>query len=168
MWCRTPTPWRGSAATNSPSCRARQLRPSEASELAAQIIEALVEPFDVRGHQVVIGTSIGIALAPNDGAEPDQLLRNADMALYRAKAEGRGTYHFFQPEMDAQMQERRRLELDLRKALAAEQFELHYQPLVDIRPWRLSRASRRCCAGTTRSAAWCRRTSSFRSPRKSA
>jgi diguanylate cyclase (GGDEF)-like protein len=106
--------------------------PSQASELAAQIIDALVEPFDVRGHQVVIGTSVGIALAPNDGTEPDQLLRNADMALYRAKAEGRGTYHFFQPEMDAQMQERRRLELDLRRALAEEQFELHYQPLVNI------------------------------------
>jgi diguanylate cyclase (GGDEF)-like protein len=106
--------------------------PSQASELAAQIIDALVEPFDVRGHQVIIGTSIGIALAPNDGTEPDQLLRNADMALYRAKAEGRGSYHFFQKEMDAQMQERRRLELDLRRALAAEQFELHYQPLVDI------------------------------------
>jgi diguanylate cyclase (GGDEF)-like protein len=106
--------------------------PTGASELAAQIIDALVEPFDVRGHQVVIGTSIGIALAPADGTEPDQLLRNADMALYRAKAEGRGTFHFFQPEMDAQMQERRRLELDLRKALVAEQFELHYQPLVDI------------------------------------
>jgi diguanylate cyclase (GGDEF)-like protein len=106
--------------------------PAQASELAAQIIDALVEPFDVRGHQVVIGTSIGIALAPTDGTEPDQLLRNADMALYRAKAEGRGTFHFFQPEMDAQMQERRRLELDLRKALVAEQFELHYQPLVDI------------------------------------
>jgi diguanylate cyclase (GGDEF)-like protein len=112
--------------------------PAQASEMAAQIIEALVEPFDVRGHRVVIGTSISIALAPNDGAEPDQLLRNADMALYRAKAEGRGTYHFFQPEMDAQMQERRRLELDLRKALAAEQFELHYQPLVDIPPGTVS------------------------------
>jgi diguanylate cyclase (GGDEF)-like protein len=110
----------------------RRATPTQASELAAQIIEALVEPFDVRGHQVVIGTSVGIALAPNDGTEPDQLLRNADMALYRAKAEGRGTYHFFQPEMDAQMQERRRLELDLRRALAGEQFELHYQPLVDI------------------------------------
>jgi diguanylate cyclase (GGDEF)-like protein len=106
--------------------------PSQASELAAQIIDALVEPFDVRGHQVVIGTSVGIALAPNDGTEPDQLLRNADMALYRAKAEGRGTYHFFQPEMDAQMQERRRLELDLRRALAEEQFALHYQPLINI------------------------------------
>ena len=63
--------------------------------------------------------AIGIAMAPADGNEPDQLLRNADMALYRAKADGRGTYHFFQPEMDAQMQERRKLELDLRKALLA-------------------------------------------------
>ena len=71
-------------------------------------------------------------MAPADGREPDQLLRNADMALYRAKADGRGSYHFFQPEMDAQMQERRKLELDLRKALLADQFELHYQPLVDI------------------------------------
>jgi diguanylate cyclase (GGDEF)-like protein len=108
------------------------IRPSEASEFAARVIEALLEPFDVVGHQVIIGTSIGIALAPADGSEPDQLLRNADMALYRAKAEGRGTYHFFQPEMDAQMQARRRLELDLRKALLADQFELHYQPLIDV------------------------------------
>jgi predicted signal transduction protein with EAL and GGDEF domain len=60
------------------------------------------------------------------------LLRNADMALYRAKADGRGTYHFFQPEMDAQMQERRKLELDLRKALLADQFELYYQPLIEV------------------------------------
>jgi diguanylate cyclase (GGDEF)-like protein len=105
--------------------------PASASELAGKIIEALVDPFDVLGHQMVIGTSIGIAMAPTDGKVPDQLLRNADMALYRAKADGRGTYHFFQPEMDAQMQERRRLELDLRKALIANQFELYYQPLVD-------------------------------------
>ena len=106
--------------------------PTHASELAARIIDTLVEPFDVLGHQVIIGTSIGIALAPTDGNEPDQLLRNADMALYRAKAEGRGTYHFFQSEMDAQMQERRKLELDLRKALLADQFELYYQPLVEV------------------------------------
>jgi diguanylate cyclase (GGDEF)-like protein len=107
-------------------------RPNEASELAAHVIETLLEPFEVLGHQMIIGTSIGIAMAPADGNEPDQLLRNADMALYRAKAEGRGTYHFFQAEMDAQMQERRRLELDLRKALLADQFELYYQPLVDV------------------------------------
>jgi diguanylate cyclase (GGDEF)-like protein len=109
-----------------------QARPSEAGELAAKVIEALLEPFEVHGHQVVIGTSIGIAMAPTDGNEPDQLLRNADMALYRAKANGRGSYHFFQSEMDAQMQERRRLELDLRKALLANEFELYYQPLVQL------------------------------------
>jgi diguanylate cyclase (GGDEF)-like protein len=109
-----------------------QARPSDASELAAKVIETLLEPFEVHGHQVIIGTSIGIAMAPTDGGDPDQLLRNADMALYRAKANGRGNYHFFQSEMDAQMQERRRLELDLRKALIAEEFELYYQPLVQI------------------------------------
>jgi diguanylate cyclase (GGDEF)-like protein len=107
------------------------ISPSDTRDLAARVIDTLVEPFDVHGHQVIIGTSIGIAMAPADGNESDQLLRNADMALYRAKADGRGTYHFFQPEMDAQMQERRKLELDLRKALLAEQFELYYQPLVE-------------------------------------
>jgi predicted signal transduction protein with EAL and GGDEF domain len=76
--------------------------------------------------------SIGIALAPNDGLDPDQLLRNADMALYRAKADGRGLYRFFEPEMDARMQARRRLEIDLRKAIANSEFELFYQPLVDM------------------------------------
>ena len=73
-----------------------QARPSDASELAAKVIETLLEPFEVHGHQVIIGTSIGIAMAPTDGSDPDQLLRNADMALYRAKANGRGNYHFFQ------------------------------------------------------------------------
>ena len=107
-------------------------RPTDATELAVRIIESISQAFDVLGHQVVIGTSLGIAIAPTDGTEPDQLLRNADMALYRAKGEGRGTYHFFQPEMDAQMQARRSLELDLRKALAAGEFELYYQPLIDL------------------------------------
>jgi len=107
-------------------------RKAEATDLAGRIIETLSEPFEVLGHQVLIGTSVGIATAPIDGKEPDQLLRNADMALYRAKAQGRGNYHFFQPEMDAQLQARHSLEQDLRKALIAEQFELHYQPLIDL------------------------------------
>src|SRR5262249_49459504 len=107
-------------------------RPTDATELAARLIDAIAEPFDVAGHQVVIGTSIGIAIAPTDGYEPDQLLRNADMALYRAKEDGRGTYHFFQREMDAEMQARRVLELDLRKALSGGQLELYYEPLIDI------------------------------------
>ncbi len=106
--------------------------PSQASELAGRIIEAISEPFDISGNQVVIGVSVGIAVAPADGEQPDQLLRNADMALYRAKSEGRGTHHFFQPEMDAQMQARHALELDLRKALLAGEFEMHYQPIVEL------------------------------------
>jgi diguanylate cyclase (GGDEF)-like protein len=110
----------------------RQATPATASELAGKIIAELAEPFEVQGHQLIVGTSIGIAMAPADGSEPDQLLRNADMALYRAKSDGRGTYHFFQPEMDAQMQERRKLELDLRKALQGDEFELNYQPLIDL------------------------------------
>ncbi len=108
-------------------------RPTDATELAARIIDSISQAFDVHGHQVMIGTSIGIAIAPTDGNEPDQLLRNADMALYRAKSEGRGAYHFFQPEMDAQMQARRSLELDLRKALLAGEFELYYQPMIDLK-----------------------------------
>jgi diguanylate cyclase (GGDEF)-like protein len=107
-------------------------QPEDATELARSIIETLSAPFDLLDNQVVIGASVGIAMAPADGNEPDQLLRNADMALYRAKSEGRGTYHFFQPEMDKQLQARRGLELDLRKALAEGQFELYYQPLIEI------------------------------------
>jgi diguanylate cyclase (GGDEF)-like protein/PAS domain S-box-containing protein len=107
-------------------------KPTNATELAVRIIAALSEPFDVLGNQVVIGASIGIAIAPTDGKQPDQLLRNSDMALYRAKSSGRGTYHFFQPEMDAEMQARHALEVDLRKAMLTGEFENYYQPIVDI------------------------------------
>jgi diguanylate cyclase (GGDEF)-like protein/PAS domain S-box-containing protein len=107
-------------------------QPTGATILATRVIEAIDELFDIEGHQVVIRASIGIAISPNDGTKSDQLLKNADMALYRAKSTGRGTYHFFQPEMDAQMQARRILELDLRKALVLGQFELYYQPIVDL------------------------------------
>ena len=80
----------------------------------------------------MIGTSVGIALSPTDGVSPDQIIRNADLALYRAKGDGRGTYRFFEQEMDAQMQARHALECDLRKALPAGEFELYYQPVVDL------------------------------------
>ena len=70
-------------------------------------------PYEVDGHQVIIGVSIGIAMVPADGSDPDTLLKNADIALYRAKADGRGVFRFFAPEMDARLQERRKLELDL-------------------------------------------------------
>ena len=82
---------------------------------------------------MVVGASVGIAIAPSDGDHPDQLLKNADMALYRAKSDGRRLYRVFEREMDARLQARRALELDLRKALADGQFELFYQPLIDLR-----------------------------------
>jgi diguanylate cyclase (GGDEF)-like protein len=106
--------------------------PNEAGELASRLIAAVAAPYEVQGNEVVIGASIGIALAPDDGETADVLLRNADMALYRAKAEGRGTSHFFESEMDRRIQARRSLELDLRKAFVNGEFELYYQPLVNL------------------------------------
>ena len=108
-------------------------QPEASKLLAARICETLSKPFDLDKNQVVIGASIGIAVAPTDGDKSDQLLKNADMALYRAKSDGRGVYRFFEPEMDARMQARRQLELDLRKAFELDEFELHYQPLVDLK-----------------------------------
>ena len=107
-------------------------QPADATALALRIIEVVSEPYDIDGHQVVIGTSIGIATGPTDGATPDQLMRNADLALYRAKADGRGTFCFFEPEMDGLMQARRAMETDLRKAQVAGEFELLYQPVVNL------------------------------------
>jgi diguanylate cyclase (GGDEF)-like protein len=100
--------------------------------LATGIIDLLRAPFEVDGHQVLVGVSIGIAVAPADGKDPDALLKAADMALYRAKTDGRGGYQFFEPEMDARMQARRALELDLRKALPNCELEVYYQPLVNL------------------------------------
>jgi diguanylate cyclase (GGDEF)-like protein len=100
--------------------------------LARRIQEAIAAPFDLDGHHVLVGTSIGIAVAPGDGEAPDDLLKNADLALYRAKNEGRGTHRFFEPEMDRRLQARRGLERDLRSALVNGEFVLHYQPLVNL------------------------------------
>jgi diguanylate cyclase (GGDEF)-like protein/PAS domain S-box-containing protein len=104
----------------------------ETTTLATRIIESLGAPFTINEHQIVIGASVGIALAPADGHHPEQLLKNADIALYRAKTDGRGTYRFFEKGMDVRMQARRALEMDLRKALANGEFELHYQPIHDL------------------------------------
>jgi diguanylate cyclase (GGDEF)-like protein len=103
-----------------------------AAALAARIVETLGAPFEIGDHTVVIGASVGIAIAPDDGSDPDQLLKNADMALYRAKGAGRAQFHFFETEMDVRAQARRVLELDLRKAVAADEFELFYQPIVNL------------------------------------
>jgi diguanylate cyclase (GGDEF)-like protein len=106
--------------------------PLDTAILARRIGEAVRAPYDLAGHAVVVDTSIGIAMSPNDGTEPDGLLKAADMALYGAKADGRGAYRFFEAAMDMRMKARRELEIALRRALAAGQFELHYQPLVNV------------------------------------
>jgi diguanylate cyclase (GGDEF)-like protein/PAS domain S-box-containing protein len=108
-------------------------QPADATSLAHRVIEVVSEPYEIDGQQVIIGTSVGIAVGPADGLTPDQLMRNADLALYRAKGDGRGAFCFFEPEMDAQMQLRRAMEYDLRKALPAGEFELHYQPIVSLK-----------------------------------
>ncbi|HEX5779599.1 MAG TPA: EAL domain-containing protein [Xanthobacteraceae bacterium] len=106
--------------------------PQDCIPLLNCIYEAVRAPYELGGHQVVADVSIGIAIAPGDGTEPDELLKNADLALYGAKAEGRGTYRFFELDMDARMKERRTLELDLRKAITEGEFELYYQPIRNI------------------------------------
>lgn len=110
----------------------------EVSALAERIQMALSSAFDLGEHRTVIGSSIGIAIAPRDGTCPDELLKNADLALYRAKSDGRGTHRFFEPEMNELIQARRELERDLRDALACSQFELHYQPVVDLQSGKVS------------------------------
>jgi diguanylate cyclase (GGDEF)-like protein len=112
--------------------------PIEATELASRLVELIEAPFEIEGHQIVIGTSIGITFAPQDGLEADQLMKCADLALYRAKVDGRGVYRLFQTEMDAAMQARRVMELDLRLALQAGQLEVFYQPLIDVRTRRVA------------------------------
>jgi diguanylate cyclase (GGDEF)-like protein/PAS domain S-box-containing protein len=109
-------------------------QPLEAYLLASRLVEVAGAPYEFEGHQVTIGSSIGISMAPGDGSDPDQLLKNADMALYRAKKDGRGTYRFFEPEMDARAQARRSLLLDLRAALLRGEFEVYYQPIYNLEP----------------------------------
>jgi diguanylate cyclase (GGDEF)-like protein/PAS domain S-box-containing protein len=107
-------------------------QPSDAAALAKRIRNSIVSPYQIDGHQIISDISIGISIAPLDGTEPDKLLKNADLALYGAKSEGRGTYRFFEQEMDTRMKARRDLEMDLRNALANEELELYYQPLVNL------------------------------------
>ncbi|MBK1658441.1 putative bifunctional diguanylate cyclase/phosphodiesterase [Paracraurococcus ruber] len=106
--------------------------PEAATALAQRLVDQLGQPFDLHGHQVIIGASIGIAFAPDDGDDPETLMKAGDLALYRAKADGRGCWRFFEAAMDARLRQRRTAELDLRRALAAGEFELFYQPVIAL------------------------------------
>jgi diguanylate cyclase (GGDEF)-like protein len=107
-------------------------RPETATTLGSRLLEVISHPVDFNGQQIVSGVSIGIALSTSDGDTADRLIKNADLALYRAKTDGRGTFRFFEEEMDARAQARRALEIDLRQAVTRNQLELHYQPQIDI------------------------------------
>jgi len=109
------------------------LKASQAEALATKLIEAISLPYKINGHDIIIGASIGVAIAPVDGVTPDNLLQNADIALYRAKEDGRNTFRFFQVGMDAQAQARRVLMLELRAASVHSEFEVYYQPIHDLK-----------------------------------
>jgi diguanylate cyclase (GGDEF)-like protein len=108
-------------------------QPRSAANLASRLIDAIARPYEIDGSQLVIGASIGVAVASTDTSNSEGLLRSADMAMYRAKADGRGTYRFFEPHMDACAQARRAMEYLLRTADIETAFEIYYQPLVDLR-----------------------------------
>lgn len=110
----------------------------DAASLAETIKSALCEPFDLGDHQVIVGTSIGIAIAPRDSADSNTILRSADLALYAAKSGGRGAFRFFEAQLDQLLRARRNLERDMRKALASGEFELHYQPFVNVKSGKTS------------------------------
>jgi diguanylate cyclase (GGDEF)-like protein len=120
-------------------------QPRNAAVLADHILAAIAAPYEIGGHEIIISTSIGIAIAPDDGTETDQLIKNADMALYGAKAVERGTFRFFAAEMDAGVKVRANMEADLRKALVNGEFELFYQPLINTQRNEVS-----CCEALLR------------------
>ncbi len=112
------------------------LRPVEGSDLAARVADRIVKamraPMNIGGQQIEIGASVGIAVGPGDGTSTDQLVKNADLALYKAKSEGRSTYHFFETGMDAKLQQRRSIEAGLRMAMQREELRLMFQPLLGL------------------------------------
>jgi diguanylate cyclase (GGDEF)-like protein/PAS domain S-box-containing protein len=115
-------------------------RPEDVAVLAKRLIDAIGEPYRLDGHTVLSSASIGIAMAPGDGDDAEKLLKNADMALSRAKSEGHATFSFFEAEMDARAQSRRLIEIDLRAAIEADALVPHYQPLIDLRSGRITGA----------------------------
>jgi diguanylate cyclase (GGDEF)-like protein/PAS domain S-box-containing protein len=113
-------------------------RPEDAVVLARRLLEAIGDPYLLDGHSVVIGASIGIAMAPGDGDESEKLLKHADMALSRAKNDARGTFSFFESGMDARAQSRRKIEIDLRDAIQNDVLRPYYQPLIDLASGRIT------------------------------
>ena len=113
-------------------------RPSDAAVVAERIVKAMSMPFNIEGHQIVIGSSVGIAIAPQDGDTAEILMKNADLALYKAKNEGRSTYHFFESGMDAAIQKRRSIEAGLRLALPRNELRLLFQPLIGLKENRVT------------------------------
>jgi diguanylate cyclase (GGDEF)-like protein len=105
---------------------------AQTETLAERIVETVSKPYEIDGNRVDIGTSIGMTMAPRDGQDADQLMKNADLALYRTKSQGRNGYSFFETEMNDQIQVRRTLEVDLRKAIDQEELELYYQPIISL------------------------------------
>jgi diguanylate cyclase (GGDEF)-like protein len=105
----------------------------DAASFANRIVKSLAEPYEIEGHEVVIGATIGIAMSPRDSTHVDELLKIADMALYWAKLDKKGAWRFYEADMDTRAQARRSLELDLRNTLASDGFEVHYQPIIDLK-----------------------------------
>jgi predicted signal transduction protein with EAL and GGDEF domain len=139
----------------------------ELEQMCLALVGALHGPFHYHDQRLFVGASIGVAVGPADGDTVEELVRNADLALYRAKAGAGNEICFYEPALHARSEERRRIELALRNAADAGELSLNYQPLVKRSPAR-SKASRRCCAGTIRARARSRRPSSSRSPKKPA
>ncbi|HLG80314.1 MAG TPA: EAL domain-containing protein [Bradyrhizobium sp.] len=113
-------------------------RPEDAILMSRRLLEAIGDPFLLDGHSVVIGGTIGIAMAPGDGDDSETLLKNADMALSRAKNDCRGTFSFFEAAMDARAQTRRKIEMELRDAIQSDHLQPYYQPLIDLSAGRIT------------------------------
>ncbi|WP_248305367.1 EAL domain-containing protein [Devosia sp. 1566] len=105
---------------------------ADVAKVANRIVKAMAAPFTIGEHQIDISASVGIAMAPQDGVNTDTLVKHADMALYKAKADGRSTFHFFETGMDEELQQRRSIEAGLRAALARDELRLVFQPLLDL------------------------------------
>lgn len=101
--------------------------------LASELVRSIAWPYDVGGSQLTLTASIGVSVAGEACQDPDHMLKNADVALYRAKTDGRNAFRFYDPSMDNHLEAKRDLERPVRNALARGEFELHYQPIVDVR-----------------------------------